>query len=347
MAEQYATAAKNPGASARRVLIIKLSALGDFVLALGAMRAVRDHHPSARITLLTTPPYKAFAELCPFIDAVETDGRPDGVAATRALIQRIRKADYDIIYDFQTSGRTANYFKALHLFGRKPPLWSGHAEKCAFPHDNPRRGEMHSIDRLAEQLTQAGVGPADGWNPIDKPMPDLTWVRPLLGDPPRLQPAYFGLHEPYMLLIPGASAHRSAKRWSAERYGELAGRIADAGVEPVIIGGKAEGEIAHEIVRLEPRVKSLVTRTDLFQIVGLAERALFVVGNDTGPMHMATLAGAPGIALFATSESSPDKAAPRGATVIVVHAERLEDVDTDAVWRAINNLGVLPNPATA
>ena len=46
----------NPGAKAKEVLIIKLSALGDFVLSLGAMRAVRDFHPSARITLLTTPP---------------------------------------------------------------------------------------------------------------------------------------------------------------------------------------------------------------------------------------------------------------------------------------------------
>ena len=45
----------NPGASAKEVLVIKLSALGDFVLALGAMKAVREFHPSARITLLTTP----------------------------------------------------------------------------------------------------------------------------------------------------------------------------------------------------------------------------------------------------------------------------------------------------
>ena len=51
----------NPGASAKEVLVIKLSALGDFMLALGAMKAVRDFHPSARITLLTTPPFEDFA----------------------------------------------------------------------------------------------------------------------------------------------------------------------------------------------------------------------------------------------------------------------------------------------
>ncbi len=334
---------RNPGDRARRVLIIKLSALGDFVLALGAMKAVRQHHPSAFITLLTTPPFEAFAKACPFIDAVETDGRPEGVKATAALIQRISKARYDIIYDFQTSGRTANYFRMLNLPGRQTPLWSGHAERCAFFHDNPDRGSMHSIDRLAEQLSIAGVGPPEGWNALNRPMPDLSWVRSALADPPRLQPAYFGLTQPYMLLIPGASAHRSAKRWPEERYGELAGLVADAGVTPVVIGAKAEGPLAKAIVSLEGRVKNLVTRTDFFQIATLAERAAFVVGNDTGPMHMATLSGAPGVALFATSESDPERAAPRGGAVIVVHQPVMADIDTQSVWQAVRALGRLPD----
>lgn len=331
----------NPGNKAKQVLVIKLSALGDFVLALGAMRAVRDFHPSARITLLTTPPYEELAKLCPYFDAVETDGRPEGLKATAALMSRIRRARYDIIYDFQTSGRTRNYFSALSR-GGKGPLWSGHHEKCAFFHDNPARGSMHSIDRLAEQLEVAGVAPQGRWQRRNRPVPDLGWVRPRLGDTPRLSPAYFGLTQPYMLLIPGASAHREAKRWPVEYYAELAKRIADAGIMPAIIGGKAEGQLAQEIVRQEPRVKSLVTRTDLFQIVTLAETALFVVGNDTGPMHMATLAGAPGIALFALTESNPDHSAPRGPqTVIVNSAPTLKELSVDDVWQSVRALGVL------
>lgn len=332
----------NPGARAKEVLVIKLSALGDFVLALGAMRAVREFHPSARITLLTTPPFEEFAKLCPYFDAVETDGRPEGMKATAALISRIRKARYDIIYDFQTSGRTRNYFTALAR-GGKGPLWSGHHEKCAFFHDNPARAGMHSIDRLAEQLEVAGVAPQGRWLGRSAPVPDLSWVRPRLANTPRLNPAYFGLTPPYMLLIPGASAHREAKRWPVVHYAELARRVADLGITPAIIGGKAEGQVALEIVRLEPRAKSLVTRTDLFQIVTLAETALLVVGNDTGPMHMATLAGAPGIALFALTESNPDHSAPRGPrTVIVNSAPTLQELSVDDVWQSLRALGILP-----
>jgi ADP-heptose:LPS heptosyltransferase len=333
---------ENPGAKAKDVLVIKLSALGDFVLALGAMRAVREFHPSARITLLTTPPFEEFAKVCPYVDAVETDGRPEGLKPTAALIQRIKRAKYDIIYDFQTSGRTKNYFTAL-MRGGKAPLWSGHHEKCAFFHDNPARAAMHSIDRLAEQLEVAGVAPSGRWLGRNAPVPDLGWVRPKLGNTPRLNPAYFALTPPYMLLIPGASEHREAKRWPVENYAALAKRIADAGIQPAIIGGKAEGQIAQEIVRREPRVKSLVTRTDLFQIVTLAETAVFVVGNDTGPMHMATLAGAPGIALFATTESNPDHSAPRGPKPVIVNAApTLQELSVDDVWQSVRALGVLP-----
>jgi hypothetical protein len=121
----------NPGAKAKEVLVIKLSALGDFVLALGAMKAVREMHPSARITLLTTPFFEEFAKLCPYVDRIEADGRPEGMKATGALIQRIRKMNFDIVYDFQTSGRTKNYFTALSRSG-KTPLWSGHHEPSSW-----------------------------------------------------------------------------------------------------------------------------------------------------------------------------------------------------------------------
>lgn len=332
----------NPGAAAKRVLIIKLSALGDFVLALGAIRTVRETHPSSRITLLTTPPYAAFAQTCPYVDIVETDGRPDGIGPTRELLKRIRKEKYDIIYDFHTSGRTANYFKALNMPGRKPPLWSGHAEKCAFPHKNPDRGAMHTIDRLGEQLSDAGIGPEGGYPPGGAPMPDLSWVGAALGNPPRLTPAYFSIDGPYGLIIPGASAHREAKIWPSNHYATIARKMADMGIRPVILGGKAEGQIAAAIQKVEPRILNLVTRTDLFQIVGLAQQALFVIGNDTGPMHMATLAGAPGVALFATSESSIQQASPRGPkSVIIIHGKTLAEVGPHDVWQAIESLGVL------
>jgi ADP-heptose:LPS heptosyltransferase len=320
-----AARATNPGPKARRVCVIKLSALGDFMLALGAMKAVREGHPNAQITLLTTPPFKEFAERCPFVDVVETDGRPEGMKATREMVSRLSAAKYDVVYDFQTSsgGRTNNYFK----FMKPKPLWSGIAPNCAFPHSNPDRKGMHTIERLGEQVHTAGLHRPGGPDyDVIPPMPDLSWIGDALGHPPRLTPDYFGLKPPYMLLIPGASAHRAAKRWPLEEYVALATAIKHAGITPAVIGGKAEAEIAQKLARAVPGLQNLVTRTDLFQISALAAEAEFVVGNDTGPMHMATLTGAPGVALFATAESDIDHARPRGAHVVVMHAPTLDEV---------------------
>lgn len=330
----------NPGDKARKVLIIKLSALGDFVLAMGGMKAVREHHPSAQITLLTTPPFETFAKACPLFDRVETDGRPKDTAGTTRLIRRLRAERYDIIYDFQTSGRSSNYFQALRP---NPPLWSGIAQGCAFPHDNPDRDNMHSIERIGDQVARAGIGPAGGYPYGQAPLADFSWIAPALRYPPRLQPAYFSLTEQYALLIPGSSEHRTAKRWPEEHYVALAKWIADQGVIPVVIGGKSESPIGNLVARAEPRARTLCTRTDLFQVISLGEKALFAVGNDTGPMHMVTLAGAPGIALFATSESNPDKARPRGSNVVVVQAETLEEVSVSDVTQAIKALHILPS----
>jgi len=323
----------NPGAEAKRVLIIKLSALGDFVMALGGIEAVRKFHPGAEITLLTTPFLREFAEACPYIDVVQTNGRPSGIRGNYALLRDISKSRFDIVYDFQTSNRTNSYWKFLKRIPQfKTPLWSGAVEGQKLFHAAPLRHTMHPVDRIADQLRYAGhVIP-----PASQPVPNLSWVRTSLGDTPDLQPAHFDLPEKYTLLIPGASAHRSAKRWPEEQYAALSSQLLERGITPAIIGGPSEKDIAAEIAKQEPRTENLVGRTSLFQIVTLAERAVLVIGNDTGPMHMSTLAGAKGVALFATDESDPRQACPRGAPVKTVYAPRADGISVERVVKAVD-----------
>jgi len=86
----------------QNILVIKLSALGDIVLALGPFAAIRQHHSDARITLLTTPAYKAFLEPSGYFDDIWTDTRPSllQVSDWLNLKSRLRQGD------FSRSGRT-------------------------------------------------------------------------------------------------------------------------------------------------------------------------------------------------------------------------------------------------
>ena len=60
-----------------KILVIKLSALGDFIQALGPMAAIRNHHPDAHITLMTTQMFKSFGEKCGYFDEIWIDDRPN------------------------------------------------------------------------------------------------------------------------------------------------------------------------------------------------------------------------------------------------------------------------------
>jgi ADP-heptose:LPS heptosyltransferase len=351
----------NPGDTLKRVLVIKLGAMGDFMQALGAMRVVRATHPSARITLLTTEPFEAFAKACPYFDIVEADGRPRDLKGRGDLMKRLRTAGYDMVYDFQNNDRTARYYADM---GAKKPLWSGAAQGASHQHRNPNRAAMHNFDRLAEQLLHAGLSPKppgdpSGWIVGQPLLPYLDWVRTALRDPPRLQPAYFSLNGPYALLIPGSSADHPEKRWPTERFSEVARWLADVGLIPVVIGAKAEGDIGAQIVRAEPRARNLVGRTDFFQLATLSERAVLAIGGDTGPMHLAAAARCPSVCLFAQDWTEPmadqlgsvwnpetrlGRAAPKGGQVIVVYASHLDQVNVLDVQRAAWGLGVIPGP---
>ncbi|HKP79631.1 MAG TPA: lipopolysaccharide heptosyltransferase family protein, partial [Phenylobacterium sp.] len=125
-----------------RILVIKLSALGDFVLALAAMKKIRQVHAKAHITLLTTPPFEALAKICPYFNAVDTGGRPESFPEWMALRKRIKGANYTRVYDLQTSAHSNRIFQLLRP---APPPWSGIAFGCSMPHKNPLRNGMHTL----------------------------------------------------------------------------------------------------------------------------------------------------------------------------------------------------------
>mgnify|MGYP001070535370 FL=1 len=319
----------------RKILVIKLSALGDFVLALAAMKKIREAHKRAHITLLTTPPFEALAKACPYFNAVETDGRPQGLGEWLALRKRIKAARYDRVYDLQTSAQSARIFHMLSPF---PPEWSGIAAGCGLPHKNPNRNRMHTLERQADQLKYAGIWPDAPTEPGSAPGPDLSWVLP---KPTQTRPVPGGVRpRPYVLFVPGGSAHRLDKRWPAERYGQLGKILAERGYDVVIIGGPQESALARQIQREVGQARDLTGRTDFAKVAVLGAKAALVVGNDTGPLHLAAATGSPTVVLF-SSASDPELAAPRGH-VTVLRSGNLGDLSVAEVLQAANAL--LPQP---
>jgi ADP-heptose:LPS heptosyltransferase len=300
------------------ILVIKLGALGDFIQALGPLAAIRGHHAGARIVLLTTAPFVAFARASPYVDDIWMDERPKlhEVRGWLSLRRRLRNAHFMRVYDLQTSGRSSHYFR---LFWPGPyPEWSGIARGCSHPHANPQRDFMHNVDSRAEQLRMAGI--------MHCPPPDLSWAA---GDV-----SHFGLASRYAMLVPGGAPHRPAKRWPVERYAELAARLAGQGVQPVLIGAAAEGTL-HGVIRTRCAAAiSLAGKTTLMNLATLARGALVAIGNDTGPMHLAAAAGCPLVVLY-SHESDPALCGQRGDRVIYIRRPSLNDVGVSEVLDSV------------
>lgn len=314
-----AAAAADPARGHQRVLVIRHGALGDFVQSLGPMKAIRDFHARARITLLTTPALADFARGSGYFDEIRVDERAAGyhVLAHFSLGRRLRKVKFDRVYDLQTSSRTARYWR---LMGQ--PEWSGYVPGCSHPDPDPERDEKHTIDRQRGQLAGAGIHKV--------PLTDLGWV---VADVER-----FSIPRPYALIVPGGAAHRPEKRWPAEKYAALARRMTQRHCTPVLIGSAAEREVMDEITHGNPQIVNLCGETSLEDIVVLARRAIGAVGNDTGPMHLIAMAGCPSLVLF-SKDSNPDLCAPRpgllGGQVKTIKRENLKGLSSDEVEAAL------------
>jgi len=319
-----------------KVLVIKLGGVGEWVLAFPAFERIRQAHPKAKITLLTTQPFAALAASSPFFNHVDPDGAPKDPASWTALILRLRRAAYDRVYDLQTDASSNLIFQSLRPF---PPPWSGVAAGCALPHRNRDRMKMHPLERQAEQLQAAGIWDDAPTRPWSAWPPDIAWILARSAQPRSITVA--GGHRPLAILAPGSPQNELFRRWPIDKYAELARRLGEAGFDIVVIGGLGDSGLAHTVQRQAPRARDLTGRTDLVQIAALGARAAIAIGNDLGPLHLIAAAGAPTIAVFATDDD-PAVSAPRGH-VTVLHAPTLKDLQAASVAQTAVALARAPS----
>lgn len=300
----------------RRILVIRLGALGDMVLSFPAFAALRAHHAGDHIALLTTAPFASLAADSPWFDEIRIDSRPDWLDPQGLWQLRRQLTGFDLIYDLQTSRRSGWYFR---LAGRPP--WSGIARSCALPDADPGRNGLHTVPRQRGQLAAAGVPAA----PVA-----LDWLRQR---GPVLEP-------PYAVLVPGTSASQGgAKRWPLPRFAALAAMLEQAGLRPVIVGTRQEAACARLIKASCRDALDLVGATSIQELAGLLSRAALAVGGDTGPIHLAGMMGCRTLSLFSRF-SDPVLAAPVG-DVRLIQAPRLDEITAEAVMSRLRDW--LPN----
>lgn len=310
-------AASIPAPNAPAVLVIRQGAFGDLIQADGALRDIRGHHRDARIVLVVAPAYRRLMERCPHVDELVLDPRASLLrpGRTLAVLRRLRAQRFERVYDLQGSDRTAFYRRWMPASGE----W--------FRRHNPSGSGVPDREAYASLLSTAGISGGS--------LPDVGWMA---DDVHALLDAQ-GIGSGYVVLIPGSAARHPHKRWPG--YAELARRLSESGRQVVVAPGPDELELARTLpchVLTGPP-----GYLDWFALAGVLRDAAFVVGNDTGPTHLAAGLGVPGLALFGPHTS----AARTGIRMGRFDAIEVADLQTLSVDAVMAEIGARIDGATA
>lgn len=297
----------------KNILIMKPSALGDIVLALPALAALRKSFPNAKISWLVRPEFAPLLENHPYLNEIILfDRKTLGKALSQkkafgslfSLIMQLRREKFDAIFDFQGLLRTAIM---AWLSGCRKRYGIANAREMA-PLFYTNKVEhnlecIHLVDLYLKMVQAAGAGNFKAEFLIPSSTADSESVKKLLKRN-NIEP-----HN-YIVFIPG-SAHED-KCWPAERFAQLAEKISSQYSYPIITcGSSSEKNKADEIIKLSnAQIINYAGQTSLKELVELLRLARLVVSNDTGPGHIASALGTPLVMMY--SWSNPARIAPYG-----------------------------------
>lgn len=272
-----------------RVLILKHGSLGDIFLMLGALQDIAEHVGSS-VDVLTMAPYAKLFKRSPFVDQVYIDNRKSRfkLGYLLGLRQVLNSKNYEQIIDLQNSKRTLFYRR--FLAPRKNWCQLGTVAPTEFHSANTDSPVMAKFEA---QLSSCGC-------PTERLLDgDLDWLTEQTSASLKVQQT-----DKSVVLLPGASAKHLHKIWP--RYAELAKLLLEAGYSVFVAPGPDDMDLCRSI----PGELAMNDGRwlDFFQLAGVLEKADFVVGNDSGPTHLAASLGTPGLALFSerTAQYSPN-----------------------------------------
>jgi len=306
----------------KNILIIKPSSLGDIIMALPALGALRRSFPDARISWLVRRQFSPLMENHPHLTSIIPFDRKHlgkswhSPAATRSLVsflRELKRSKFDAVFDFQGLFRTAFF---AWVTGCKDRFGMANARELAhifYTHKVVQNREcIHLVDYYLKIVKTAGASDAGA----EFVLPQDPDAADSVG---RLLTSHAVERDNYAVLVTG-SAHAD-KCWPIERFAILADRISSQfGLCIVATGDAQEAEVIEKLRSLAGvPITSLAGQTSLGELIALLNCAKLVVSNDTGPGHIAAALGGPMVLIF--GRSNPARVAPYGRSNCVAAVE--------------------------
>jgi lipopolysaccharide heptosyltransferase I len=282
---------------ARRIALIKPSALGDIVHSLPVLTALRQRYPQAHITWVVHRGYEALLHGHPDLDAVlsfdrraSRQGLMQGMLSYGHFVRLLRGQHFDLVIDLQGLLRSA-LMAAASGAPRRVGLSTAREGAVWFYTDTVAVADfnaMHAVDRY--WLVAEALGAGGGRKCFRVPLPprDQAWASDLLRNCAR----------PWIALGPGS--RWMTKRWPVEHFATLVCRAQERfGGTVLLVGSGEERPLSRAVAaRLFGSVRDLTGRTTLPQLAAVLARVDVMLANDTGPLHLAAALGRPVVAPY-------------------------------------------------
>ena len=308
-----------------KILIVRLSAVGDVIRTLPAVKALKEHDPSSHIAWVVEEPSKTLLESQPEIDEVIvvprkrwTDGMRSPlriwgtVGEVRQFVRQLRNQKFDIVFDFHgllKSGLISYFSGAPKRVGFDRP-WSKEWN-CLFSNvrvklPKEKIKKMNRFEQNFALLRGIGLDVKDVKTGLSIPSGDREVVESFFKN------LAAPVKRPLIAIHPGTSQKTRYKRWMLDRYAQLSDRLVrELGATVLFSWGPDELDWVKAIQKemkepsiLGPQTGSLTQLGEVFRHCDL------YVGGDTGPMHVASMMGIPVVAIF--GPTYPEVNAPFG-----------------------------------
>jgi lipopolysaccharide heptosyltransferase II len=292
----------------KKLLVIKLRAIGDVVLSTVVLENLRSAFPSAQIDFLTETSSREVVEGNPNVDNVIVyQAKHDN---SIGLIKDIRNRRYDIVFDLFGNPRTAIITLlsgARYRVGYRF-TWRQYCYNMVV---EPRGGEVHNTEFNLDALgaTEVQIVKREIQFPVDAGSERFAEEF--------LARAGSGLT---VALNPGGGWY--TKRWRIPQYAEVGDAIVkEFGATVLLVWGPGEEEHVRELQSKMSHPSILLPPTSLKQLGSILKRCHLMVTNDSGPMHIAAALGTPVVAIY--GPTNPKLQGPVGEGHVIVRNERL------------------------
>lgn len=279
----------------KRIAVLRSNSIGDFVVALPALEAVRAAYPEAEITYLGADWHTSFLAgrpgpwdrviSVPRYAGVRGDTAPTDSADVREFFATQWSQRYDLALQLHGGGGHSNPF--VSRLGARVTAGSRDAGAPVLDRWIPYLPYQHEILRFLEVVGLVGAVPVTLVPQLEVTEQDRMEVDRVL--PP--------LHPPLAALHPGANDRR--RRWPVEAFAAVADSLAAAGAPVVLVGSDSDAKLTAAVCQaMRFPATDLAGRLSLGATVALLARCRVLVGNDSGPRHLAAAVGTATVGVF-------------------------------------------------